>query len=291
VSREFLRTSCCILAAVSGTAVVQLLLSQSNNIDDLGRTDDCHLALTSLSRDDIWKQQVCPHFKIGLCPAAVVDAVGKKAAPVPPLKINGLSALPLYSRSCSFDKMLALSAPNPDPDLDAWPWMPMGPGCSLCTTIGRHGDTVSGVKICKLGADAGVASAWEFEHEGPGSWTQRWSADATIRVSVYCKVTPSEEPDSGDAINSFSSVEHVGAVLGVRWGVTNGDQTHPWVFSQRLNSDSNECGENNWTLLAVSLTKPPEDERASGDLQITLRQDGSGTAEFTEFTLVEQGAA
>ena len=56
-------------------------------------------------------------------------------------------------------------------------------------------------------------------------------------------------------------------------------------------SDSNECGENNWTLLAVSLTKPPEDERASGDLQITLRQDGSGTAEFTELTLVEQGAA
>ena len=113
-----------------------------------------------------------------------------------------------------------------------------------------------------------------------------------IRVTVYCKVMPSEEPtDSGDAINSLPSVEHVGAVLGVRWGVTNGDQTHPWVFSQRLRSDSNECTENGWTLLAVSLTGPPPDQRASGDLQITLRQDGVGSAAFTEFTLVEQGAA
>lgn len=94
-----------------------LLPSQSDKIGDLGRTDDCHLALTSLTRDDIWKQQVSPRFKILLCPAADVDAVGKKAAPVPPLKINGLSALPLYSRNCNFDKMLPLSAPNPDPDL------------------------------------------------------------------------------------------------------------------------------------------------------------------------------
>ena len=258
----------------------------------LVRTDDCHLALTSLTRDDIWKQQVSPRFKIGLCAGADVDEVGKKAAPVPPLKINGLSALPLYSRKCNFDKMLELSAPNPDPDLDAWPWMPMGPGCSIGTTIGRHGSTVSAVQINKLSADAGVASAWEFEHEGPGSWTQRWSADVTIRVSVYCKATPSADPNNcSDSIDSISSIEHVGAVLGVRWGVTNGDQTHPWVFSQRLRSDSNECTENGWTLLAVSLTGPPPDQRASGDLQITLRQDGVGSAEFTEFTLVEQGAA
>ncbi len=169
----------------------------------------------------------------------------------------------------------------------------MGPGCSLCTTTGRRGGTVNAVKITKLSADAGVASAWEFEHEGPGSWTQRWSADATIRVTVYCKFnSPTSDPaDSNDAINSIDNVEHVGAVLGVRWGVTNGDQTHPWVFSQRLNSNNSECSENSWTLLTVSVTKPPEDERASGDLQITLRQDGVGTAEFTEFTLVEQGAA
>ena len=169
----------------------------------------------------------------------------------------------------------------------------MGPGCSLCTTTGRHGSAVNVVKISKVNADAGVASAWQFEHEGPGSWTQRWSADATIRASVYCKVNSptAESTNSNDAIDSIANVEHVGAVLGVRWGVTNGDQTHPWVFSERLNSNSNECSENSWTLLTVSLTKPPEDERASGDLQITLRQDGVGTAEFTEFTLVEQGAA
>ena len=70
-----------------------------------------------MTREEIWQQQVSPRFKIGLCPPSSVKAVGQKAAPVPPLKINGLSALPLYSRSCNFDKLLALSAPNPDPDL------------------------------------------------------------------------------------------------------------------------------------------------------------------------------
>ena len=83
----------------------------------------------------------------------------------------------------------------------------------------------------------------------------------------------------------------MGAVLGARWGVTNGDQTHPWVFSQRLTLTAPGSTETDWMLLSVSLSKPPEDQRASGDLQVTLRQDGVGQALFTEYTLVEQGTA
>lgn len=76
--------------------------------------------------------------------------------------------------------------------------------------------------------------------------------------------------------------------------MTNGDQTHPWVFSQRLTQPTavgSAEAETDWTLLSVSLSKPPDDQRASGDLQITLRLDGVGEALFTEYTLVEQGTA
>ena len=174
--------------------------------------------------------------------------------------------------------------------------MPLGPGCSVGTTTGRTGTSMTAVKITKLASDASVASAWQFEHEGPASWTQRWSDDASIRVSVWCKVSSSfseREPaavaaasESGSRDGAFAG----GATLGLRWGITNGDQNHPWVFSQRLQpSDGNESS--NWTLLTVTLTKPTQDERASGDLQITLRQDGIGQSEFTEFKVVEQGTA
>ena len=85
---------------------------------------DCHLALASVSRDGIRSGSIQPAFRIGLAPPAVVADCGAKAAPPQPLQINGLKALPLYSRQCGFDKLLPLDAPNPDPALDAWPVRP-----------------------------------------------------------------------------------------------------------------------------------------------------------------------
>ena len=76
-------------------------------------------------------------------------------------------------------------------------------------------------------------------------------------------------------------------MLGLRWGVTNGPQTHPWVFSQRLSAGT----AGGWQQLSVQLSQPPKDEVASGCLMITLRQDGPGAAQFSEFSLVATGTS
>ncbi len=43
--------------------------------------------------------------------------------------------------------------------------------------------------------------------------------------------------------------------------------------------------------LSVQLSQPPKDEVASGCLMVTLRQDGPGTAQFSEFSLAATGTA
>ena len=161
-------------------------------------------------------------------------------------------------------------------------WMPMGPGCSLVKVAGRHGPTVCAVQLSKAATDADAegASAWEYEHEGPGSWGPRWTARASFRATVYCKYSASAEAEAE------SEGKGKGAVLGLRWGVTNGPQTHPWVFSQRLSA-----GTAGWQQLSVQLSQPPKDEVASGCLMITLRQDGPGAAQFSEFSLVATGTS
>ena len=161
----------------------------------------------------------------------------------------------------------------------------MGPGCSLVKVAGRHGPTVCAVQLSKAAADADAegASAWEFEHEGPGSWGPRWTARASFRATVYCKYSASAVAEAGAGREGWGKG---GAVLGLRWGVTNGPQTHPWVFSQRLSTRT--AG---WQQLSVQLSQPPKDEVASGCLMVTLRQDGPGTAQFSEFSLAATATA
>jgi hypothetical protein len=190
------------------------------------------------------------------------------AKPIPPVLYNGFDELPLFARSSSFESGLQLSQPTRG-NTDPWPWLPStmaGAGCEWCRDEGRHDS--NSLKIDKTSSDA---AEWLYQWEGDGGFTETWSKGKRFRVSVWVKT---------------KDVVGRGASLAVRWGVYNHAERFPYLSSQRVVGTVGE-----WTKLEIEIEGPPPEPSAhtpgSGtQIQIILRQDGSGTTWFDDI-LVE----
>jgi hypothetical protein len=215
---------------------------------------DVHL-LARYGFDELYRP-LCERFRLRLCPDDQVQALMRRASPVPLIEYGGFAELPLYERHTSFAHTLRLDQPAPG-DTDSWPWLPAGSGVQWCRDYGRS-DSFS-LKISK--DDSGPAE-WTMDREGDGAWTQRWHEATGFRVSVYVRT---------------HRVDGRGALLALRWVEYNTVERSPLVCSQRL------VGTHQWTRLEAALPGPPPPD-ASG-ICIILRQDGSGTTWFDDLDL------
>ena len=208
---------------------------------------DIHFA-GHYSREELY-EEICPRFRIRLCPDAQAQQLLEAAEPVPPVSYHGFDELPLYERKTSFACGLNLSEPT-EGDTDPWPWLPQGKGCEWSRDEG-HSDDYS----LKISKDTEGPSEWIMDRESDGAWTQPWRKTVAFRVTGYIRT---------------ENVVGRGACLAVRWGVYNYPQRYPYICSEKL------TGTNDWTKVTAGICgQPPPDISA---LSIIFRQDGRGTS-------------
>ena len=212
---------------------------------------DVHLT-AHLSHEELYRP-IFRRFRIYLCPDDKARRLLDAAPPVPPQELCGMSELPLYERTTSFEKPCALNEAPPGPT-DSWPWMPEGEGLSYEKSFGRS-DKYS----VKISRQTHGLSRWHMCYEGEGGWCEPWPDYIGCRVTGYVKT---------------ENVTGAGAGIALRWERYNLTGNYPYAHSERL------IGTHDWTPLSVALFgKHPDDCNA---FDISLMQDGTGTSWFDD---------
>tara|TARA_B100001013_G_scaffold326411_1_gene238976 strand:- start:221 stop:1636 length:1416 start_codon:yes stop_codon:yes gene_type:complete len=208
---------------------------------------DIHFA-GHYSREELYNE-LCPNFRIRLCPDDQAQQLLKEAQPVPKVEYNGFAELPLYERKTSFSLGIKLNEPSSG-DTDPWPWLPQGEGAEWCKEEGRSDDY-----SLKISKQTEGPSEWVMDRESDGAWTERWTSGIAFRVTGYIKT---------------ENLQGRGTCLAVRWGVYNNPERFPYICSKRL------TGTNDWTKVSVEIQGPPPSEISA--IYLIFRQDGSGTS-------------
>jgi hypothetical protein len=208
---------------------------------------DIHFA-GHYSRDEL-HDEICPQFRIRLCPDEQAMQLQAEAGPIPAVAFKGFEELPVYERSTSFSRGLCLNQPS-EGATDPWPWLPQDESCEWCKDEG-HTDNYS----LKISKQSEGPSEWTMDREGDGAWTLPWRKRIGYRVSGYIKT----EGATGR-----------GACLALRWGVYNAPERYPYICSDRV------TGTSDWTKVSVEIHGPPPEDVSA--IYIIFRQEGKGTS-------------